>query len=394
MSLIEANLISTICAFSRAGDLSNLTFFAHSERVAYISLRLGQKLQLSQGELGELLLSALLHDIGIATGAEQLRLADLEPLPGHVAPHCQRGHDLLGSTKLFGPYARNVLEHHDYYSPKLRIIPAIIHLADRVDIMLDKRRYILWQVEDLLDYFQTNQGVIFCPHVMEAFRALAKIPSFWLDLEHGYYQAIHQEYEFQRILTLDELEEIAQLLATLVDSKSPFTANHSRGVANAAALLGRKLNKPEPVVGLLRIAGLLHDIGKLAIPDEILLAPGALDRRQREFIKQHTYHSYHLISKIGPGAETIARWAAYHHEKLDGSGYPFALSAADLDEEARLMAVIDITCSLLEARPYREALSKDKVMQILHNNVQANHLDSRLTELTIAHLDEIVELVL
>lgn len=393
MPQIEADLISTVRSFSRAGDLSNLTFLAHAERVAHISFHLARQLGLSGVELDEVVQSAFLHDIGIMTDAEQLVLADLEPVKDRISAHCQRGYDLLAPTKLFGEFAPNILEHHDFYSPKLRIIPAIIHLADRVDIMLDKNRYILWQIDKLLDYFNSKVGLIFSPDAVDALRGLAEVPSFWLDLENSNYNFASGYQMRTRLLTLDELEELAKIMAILVDSKSPFTGEHSQGVSAVAEFFAKKLNMSERRVRLIKVAALTHDIGKLAIPDEILMHPGALTREQRAVMKQHTYHSYYLIESIGPGASRLAGWAAFHHERLNGTGYPFALTASELELEARLMAVVDITQSLLEERPYRKGMSKDKVTNILYNNVQAGHIDSNLTDLAIAHLDNITELL-
>ncbi len=390
---IEADLISTIANFSRAGDLNNLIFLTHAERVAHISFQLGKLLTLSQQAINELVLSALLHDVGIMTDEEQLHLADLEPEANRISPHCRRGYRLLQTTKAFRPYAQNVLEHHNYHSTSLRIIPAIIHVADRVDILLNKNRYSLAQAEGIRQYFQGKAGSLFCPDVVEALQGLARIPSFWLDLEYRNYHFVDNTEDFKHLLTLDELEELANLMAILVDSKSPFTGHHSLGVTETVSLLARKLNMPEDRVRLVKVAGLLHDIGKLAIPDEILMYPGPLSKEQRAVMKQHTYHSYHLIKGIGPQAEQLAGWASFHHERLNGTGYPFGLGAAQLEPEARLMAVADITQSLFEARPYRKGMSRDKVTKILHNNVQAEHIDPDLTDLAIAHLNEIEELV-
>ncbi len=392
MFKIEADLISTVASFSRAGDLSNLTFLSHAQRVAHIAYRLGIVLSLDNAELQELVLSALLHDIGIMTNEEQLRLADLEPQANVVSPHCRTGSRLLKPTKTFGWLAQNVLEHHDYYSDDQRIIPAIIHVSDRVDILLDKKRYVLSQVNGLLHYMKGKAGHLFHPDVVDALDGLSTVPSFWLDLEYNNY-TFCDEGDFRHVLTLDELEEIAQMMSILVDHKSQFTGDHSQGVADVAALLAAKLNMPQERVRLVKTAGLVHDVGKLSIPDEILMHPGTLNKEQRAVMKQHTYHTYHLISSIGPGARRLAGWAAFHHEKLNGTGYPFGLSAHELEPEARLMAVADITQSLLETRPYRAGLSKDKVIQILHNNVQLEHIDPEITELAIVSLDQIIQLM-
>lgn len=393
MFKIEADLISTIASFSRAGDLNNLTFLAHTERVAHISFGLGKMLKLSQAELNELTISSLLHDVGIMTDQEQLHLADLEPQADKVSPHCRRGYELLKSTKTFGAYAMHVLKHHDYHSADLEIIPAIIHAADRVDILLRKERYALSQVDRLKQYFSSQAGKVFSPDVVDALQGLANLPSFWLDLEYEQYHYADNVEEFRRALSIDELEELAQMMAVLVDSKSPFTARHSECVTQTAGFMAEKLNMPKEKVRLIRVAGLLHDIGKLAIPDEILLYPGPLSKEQMDVMKQHTYHSYHLISGIGPGAEHLARWAAFHHERLDGTGYPFRLSARELEQESRLIAVADMTQSLLEARPYRDGMPPDKVTEILKERVLAKHLDPTLADLAISHMDDIAELV-
>jgi len=393
MAQFEADLISTMRSLSRAGDINKQVFLDHAERVAHIAFHLGRKLDWTEAELNELVLSALLHDVGILTSDEQLALADLEPVRERVSAHCLRGYRLVRSISLFSGLARNVLEHHDYYSPNLRPIPAVLHVADRVDIILKKDTYYLWQVEDILAYFTHRQGDVFSPEVVEALRRVAQTPSFWLDLQHRNYQYAAGRSSFRRKLTIDELEELGELVATIVNAKSPWTGDHSKGVADVAEFLARKLDMPETKGRTIKGAGLLHDLGKLAVPDEILMHPGGLSREQRAVMQQHTYHTYHLIREFGPGAEELAGWAAFHHERLDGTGYPFGLRAEQLGLEARLMAVADIPQSLLEHRPYRPAMSKDKVTALLRNNVQAGHIDPELTELAIAHLDEIMAIV-
>lgn len=393
MPILEADLTSTVRSFARAGDINNLSFMDHADRVTHIAFHLGKELGLKEDQFSELILSALLHDIGIVTNDEQLMLADLEPKRGVVSAHCRRGWQLLKPVGLFASLAQNVLEHHDYYSPELRIIPAIIHVADRVDIIVDKQRYYLWQVDDLLSYFSAKRGTVFHPDVIDALERVARIPGFWLDLQHRNYQFTNGHYSFKRTLTISELEEIACLMAIIVDAKSPFTGAHSQGVAAVAEFAADAVGMSPEEVRMMKVAGLLHDIGKLAVPDEILMHPSGLNRKQKAVMQQHPYHSFHLIKDIGPGAEKLAGWAAFHHERLNGTGYPFGLTASELDQKARLMAVVDITQSLLEDRPYRPAMPTDRAAAILRNNVQAGHIDQELTELFIGHLDEIAALL-
>ena len=127
------------------------------------------------------------------------------------------------------------------------------------------------------------------------------------------------------------------------------------------------------------IAGLLHDLGKLSIPDHILEKPGALDEQEKLLMKQHTFYTYHLLGKID-AFHTVKEWAAFHHEKLNGEGYPLGLEAAEISLGARIMAVSDIYQALSEDRPYRKAMSKDKAFAILDQMVADNHLAGNVVE--------------
>lgn len=391
---IEADLITTLASFSRVGDLNDLSFLAHAERVAYTAVRLGEILGLTEEDLEELLLSSLLHDIGVITSEEKLSLADLKPQRGITALHCQRGYDLVQPTRQLGFLASNILEHHDYYTPRMNMIPAIIHLADRLDFLLQKDRYYLWQVPDILAYFDKQKTGIFHPHVVEALAELAQIAGFWLDLQHSNHNLWLQErITVRKVLRLDGLKELAGLMATLVDSTSPFTGGHSHGVSRISQFLAEQLGFSEERAQLAQIAGLLHDVGKMAVPDEILLHPGNLTKEQAAIMRQHVYHTYYLLGNLGTQCNILQKWAGYHHERPNGTGYPFALEGKQLDTGARLVAVADITQSLLEERPYRSALDTPEVAAILSKEAQEGNLDADLAHLAIAHLDEIKPLI-
>ena len=302
MIVIQADLVGTIAGLSAASDMNDLRFLHHAERVAYISLRIGEVLQLDAKQEKELVLSALLHDIGVATTGERLKLADLSPEQGFASLHCRRGYELLRVVPLFAHLAENVLNHHSYYTHDLPLIPAIIHLADRIENFLKRDVYCLWQVESITHYVQEKGGSLFHPQVVQAFMEVAAVPSFWLDLENEVYRSIlRNKEELAHSLTLDELEQIGWMYAILVDSRSPFTATHSSGVARIVEILSRNLGIDSKQNRLLKVAALLHDIGKLAIPEEILLHPGKLNDKEMALMKQHTYHTYHLIGSIGHG---------------------------------------------------------------------------------------------
>jgi len=138
----------------------------------------------------------------------------------------------------------------------------------------------------------------------------------------------------------------------------------------------------------MEVAGNLHDIGKLAIPNSILDKPGKLTKKEMAVMKSHTYYTYFVINTIG-GLQQIAEWAAYHHERLDGSGYLFHCMAGELSTGARILMVADIFTALTEDRPYRKGMSKEGIVQILRELSDGCFLDTRIVNLLLENFDEI-----
>ena len=138
---------------------------------------------------------------------------------------------------------------------------------------------------------------------------------------------------------------------------------------------------------MLEVAGLLHDLGKLIIPDEILEKPGPLTEEEKAIMMRHSFESYQILYRIN-GFEAIAQWAAFHHETLSGKGYPFHLNEEGLELEARIIAVADVFQALSQNRPYRDSLPAEKIMVVLNNMAAEGHLDHQLTSLIESHLNE------
>ena len=128
----------------------------------------------------------------------------------------------------------------------------------------------------------------------------------------------------------------------------------------------------------------------MAVPDAILEKPGPLTKNERLTMLRQPYHTYHLLQSFGPSADDICHWAACHHEKLDGSGYPFGLTSAELDEGARILAVADITQALTERRPYREPLAWNRVRSILQNHAENRSLDRQIVDVVNTHVQDII----
>jgi putative nucleotidyltransferase with HDIG domain len=167
-----------------------------------------------------------------------------------------------------------------------------------------------------------------------------------------------------RISDDEDLDRIASAFADIVDAKSPHTAHHSQQVAGFAGAVAEQLGLAPAEVIDVRRAGLLHDLGKLGVPNAILDKPGALDASEYEQIKRHPELTLRILAPVGQ-LDAVAEMAACHHERLDGRGYFRGLAAPSLAMGARVVAVADVFEALTADRPYRAAMPRERALAIL-----------------------------
>jgi len=379
-------LYKLVATFSKALDLSDLRILNHSERVAYIVLKLAATLGLTEAEKGDAVLAALVHDIGISSTHWRVESHSLRPPKALISEHCIAGGQLLRKVKALAHLADIVICHHDLWDETARtpVASRLIHLADRIEVQINPDRYILGQVDSVKEQIKQLSSD-FWPTAYEAFAEISHSESFWLDLSTGHYQEELADFIGKADAGAEQpdLQEIAGLFATVIDRKSPFTSRHSHGVAETARWLATAAGLNPEQVKDMQIAGLLHDLGKLAVPDLILEFPGRLSPEQMLVIKQHTYHTYHLLDVLSDHPH-IKEWAAFHHERLNGTGYPFRLDASQLSLGARIMAVADIFQALHEDRPYRKGLSLSEITPIMTKMADNNEIDPDLTDLLLS----------
>lgn len=368
---------SLIFGLSYALDIAGKNNLSHSKSTAYLAVQIGKALELDQDGLLALYYAALLHDIGISN--EYV-----------LYEHCRIGADMLGKLPLPAAIPAMVLYHHEFFDGSgplglageaIPLGAQIISLASAFDDCFghtygDFDRRLFEEVGRFLDDNGPRHG----EKLIGIFKKLLLKEAFLLDYfnhETKYTLsekvAIRDEvsYKYQDIL------KYALCFADIIDRRSPFTYTHSRGIADlarkAAAYLGCRLE----VQNQMYLAGLLHDIGKLHVSTAILHKNGRLTPEERFEINKHTYFTRKILEQI-PGLGEIVDYAANHHEKLDGTGYPYRLPGAELGQLERVMSICDVYQALTEERPYRSKLPAAEVWRIIDDMAEGGHLDQAL----------------
>jgi putative nucleotidyltransferase with HDIG domain len=223
---------------------------------------------------------------------------------------------------------------------------------------------------DALEIVEKRSKRWFDPDLVKAAQSLANSGALWAGV-HGMdlvAQVAALEPEERRLMASERsIDNICQTFAEVIDAKSPFTYRHSIGVAEAAVSVATQLGMGKAQVASLRRAALLHDIGKLSVPNSILEKPAKLDGREWDVVKKHPYYTLQILRRV-PGFADLSDVAATHHERLDGRGYWRNWGAGMLNTPARILAVADVFEALSARRPYRDGLPIGTVFAMIEKD--------------------------
>lgn len=364
----------------------------HFLQVGYIAISIAKKTTLTDTEILDLAIASLLHDIGALQDKFLLEKYQYEHL--NIQNHVNLGYRVLKDFLPFQKAAYLIQFHHYIKQAIIRteLFPfqqkqvQILRIAEK--IALGHRSHeILGFGKSFKENFEKIELGEIHPEVKKAFLEVSDQESFWFNIEYRQIKRlIKSALNFPEIqMDMNLMLKFSKVIINLIEFWSPFSAFHSCGVAATAQSIGKIMNFDQVKCQKLRIAGYLHDLGKLAIPLEILDKPGKLNDDEFNIIKSHVYYSYQILQWL-KGFEEIVNWGSFHHEKLDGTGYPFKLKGTDLSIESQLMAVADIFTALREDRPYREGMPKDKALGIL-SNMATNGLNQEIVNLVINNYD-------
>lgn len=438
----ELRLSEVISALSYALDLTEGQPAGHCIRCCWIGMHLGKMLSLPQQDLWDLYYTLLLKDAGCSSNAARLyelyggderqikhdfktvdgdnfreiarfvfqsidssagmvkklqRLTKLvvqgEKLADEVVEtRCERGADIamrLGFNERIANGIRYLDEHwngqgrpYHIRGEQIPIHSRIALLAQVIDVFFKASGQVAAEAE-----VQKRRGSWFDPALVDAFMVLRHDRPFWQQLADDNIQSIIENMapEDEPIMLSEErLDDITAAFGMIVDAKSPYTFNHSSRVADYTLAISEELNIDPARRHFLRRGAFLHDIGKLGVSNDILDKPGKLNEPEWQAVRDHASYTEVILSRLTPFAE-LARIAGAHHERLDGGGYPYGLTANEIRMETRIITVADIFDAITAARPYRGAVPVEKTIEIMRREVHTA-IDEAVLDALIARL--------
>ena len=417
------SLSEVLSALSHALDLTEGQPLGHTVRSCVIGMRLAESLELGAGERSALYYALLLKDAGCSSNAARMaalfgsddqrvkpsmKLVDWHKrirLAVRTAKNCAIGGSLFERARCFVAIARtdgmtrdlikvrcdrgadiaralgfpdatteairSIDEHWcgRGYAQGLReenipLLARIAGISQAIEMFHAREG-----VERALQVVAQRRGSWFDPRLVDIVVAWKKDIWWWNSLKSdtAYEMVLAAEPEDEtRYVDADGLDGVARAFAEIIDTKSPFTYQHSHGVAEYSRAIAKRMNLDAEAVRQLYRASLLHDIGKLGVSSRILEKAGPLTPEERAQMQHHPVHTMAILERVG-AFRRFARVAAFHHEKLDGSGYPWGLQASELDQSARILAVADVYEALVAGRPYRAGMPPEDALMFLRS---------------------------
>lgn len=368
--------------------LINGKLLDHGIRVAYIMKSLiSCERELSRDELIKILFCSIFHDVGAYKTEEIDSLLRFDT--DDTLPHSIYGYLFLKYLSNLGDMAEVILYHHLKYAERLNCnseyvgLALKLHMADRVDICALTET----DCDKILDKIEALAGRSFDPDDVRLLRKAQERFHIIENIRNGGYESDIKACYKSLFLSEAEIMDHIKTLVFAIDFRSEQTVLHTIQTAWYAAILGKKAGLDGEMCEKLYYSGLLHDIGKIKIPLEILEKPGSLTREEMLVMQRHVAYTREILE--GGVEPEIIEIAARHHEKLNGAGYPDRLRAEELTLPQRIMAVADITSALYSTRSYRDKMPKERVITTLKNMAEANLLDKRVVFDMTENYDEI-----
>jgi putative nucleotidyltransferase with HDIG domain len=376
----KVNLREVVYSLSTALDYVGIDDVFHGKRVGYLSHLIAKELGYPEEEINDIIVEGLLHDCGVSSTVTHAKLVyELDWENSH--DHCVKGSELLRETSSYEKYSDTILYHHTHceelpkhLDKKIKERANIIYMTDRIDVLTAVGK----NIDEVIEVLEEFRDKFFYGYLIDTFLVVLKkydpisVIKNQSRVELFFDGWISETPEVE--VSFEKIREIAVMFSRIVDAKSPFTREHSFGVASLSKHIASLLHLDEDSCQKVEIAGFLHDLGKLRVPDEILHKRGPLDNKERDIMSNHSGDGAKILYDI-KGFEEIAEFTALHHETLDSKGYPLHRGAKEIPYLARIIAIADIFQALVQDRPYREGLTPEVSIDILKDMASKGKLD-------------------
>lgn len=360
------------------GDETELYADTHDDDIGGLSLALFTARHLGNGSSG-LRRTGMVGRFVLTGGRSVQRL---------MTAHCQAASELADRLDLGPEVSQPLLQVFERWDGRgvpgkaraTELTPAIrlVHLADNIEAFCRTGG-----AEAALAVARQRRGTQFDPQLVDCFLdCYTDVLDGLTDIQ-AWDEVIALDPRLGERLTEVQLDHALEALADFADLKSPTRIGHSRGVASLAVSAAEKLGMARADVTLLRRAALVHDIGMIGVPSTVWEETKPWTVAQRERAQTHPYLTERMLARVPPLA-AIARCAALHHERLDGSGYPHGIGRDALPVTARILAVADVYQALLQPRPYRPARTVDAAVAAVRDEARAGRLDPEAVDAVLA----------
>lgn len=395
------SLFDLVASLSEAMDLVSPRVASHNLHTAWIAHAIAREMQLPEPSIALLVLSACLHDVGGLSLQERLDALDFDAQDNG---HGETGAALLSQFAPFAPVARIIREHHAPWrtlaSPEAierepdlgdeeRRLRGILFLADRVDVSLMPGMSPAAQMSGIVRQIRSAEAGRFHPEAFSAFLTVAAQPAWWDAIPDGTCRdRLAETVPYDTIeIGGSDMTRMFSLFGRIVDFRSPYTASHSAAVAACAARFGAKFGFDAEDLRMLELAGYLHDIGKLAVPKELLEKHAPLTREEYRIIRDHPFQSGNVLRHLKDFTQ-LRIWVSQHHERMNGKGYPCHVQGESLSLGSRILAVVDVFVALTENRPYRTGMNLDLASQAMDTMRLERSLDPDVLAMLAASREE------
>ncbi|WP_067177536.1 HD-GYP domain-containing protein [Sulfurospirillum sp. UCH001] len=392
----QLNLRELTYALSTALDYVSIDDTTHGKRVAYIACEIGKKLGWRQSKLDKVMLMAMLHDCGVSsTEMHDCLINYLDWEDSYL--HCARGASLLKDVPIYSDFADVIAFHHtcwEHFLPhideEIKLYANLIYLSDRIDAMHVKfGAQLSHEKEHIRATIKKETPSMFSPKLTEAFIQLSYTDQFWYYLEpdaiHYYFRDWIDHGEILAV-SFELLKKIALMFADIVDAKIPYQKHHTLKVATLARYIAELCELTLQEKEAVEIAALLHDLGKLRIPDETLLKTTPLNEKEIRQIRRHGFDAQIILGQI-KGFEKIAQIVSMHHETLDAKGYPANLEEAKIPLEARIVYLANTFVNLINQENAEHILHPKELCETLEKMANEHQVDSVIVNTITTHFE-------